>query len=69
MRAGCNDCHRKRLQAIRDRLGWDVLAERTYDAAEEAADSRPMVDDDLEGYLDDRPAPASFNLGSFVPFL
>lgn len=46
-----------------------MLAERTYDAAEEAADSRPMVDDDLEGYLDDRPAPASFNLGSFVPFL
>jgi uncharacterized protein (DUF1499 family) len=57
---GCNDCHKKRLEALRRRLGWDDLSEQfNYDLSEGSGD------------LDDLPGRGSsgFTLGRFVPLL
>lgn len=56
---GCNDCHKKRLEALRRRLGWDDLSEQfNYDLSE------GVEGDDLPGR-----GSSGFTLGRFVPLL
>ncbi|KAJ1635105.1 hypothetical protein T492DRAFT_969140 [Pavlovales sp. CCMP2436] len=56
---GCNDCHSKRLEEIRKRLGWDDFSERLgYDLSGEgeSGESGPR-------------GSTGFTLGKFVPLL